>query len=137
MEEDDFILVSKDGEWPEDVPRDASHKRISEIGSFIESLRPSLWPLNKFVHDNPELAFKEYKAHEALTNFMRSRKGWQVTTSAYGLDTAWVAVYDSGKAGPVVSFNVEMGTPSSPTPKKDTTLILSRRASRPGPRVWS
>ena len=33
-----------------------------------------------------------------------------MTPSAYGMATAWVAAYDSGKRGPVVSFNVEMGS---------------------------
>nr|UWK21992.1 peptidase m20 domain protein [Trichoderma rodmanii] len=35
-------------------------------------------------------------------------KGRAVTPSAYGMDTAWVAVYDIGRRGPVVSFNAEM-----------------------------
>lgn len=110
-EEDDFIIVPMDNECAENVPQDGSHERLSEIDNSIESLRASLWPLNKFIHENPELAFEEHKAHDALTKFMRSQKDWHVTTSAYGMETAWVAVYDSGKAGPVVSFNAEMGTP--------------------------
>jgi metal-dependent amidase/aminoacylase/carboxypeptidase family protein len=70
---------------------------------------------------------------------MRSRNGWQVTTSAYGLETAWVAMCDSGKAGPTVSFNVEMGTliPTVQKKKKETSLILSRCAPRSRPRMWS
>ncbi|KAM7183182.1 peptidase M20 [Naviculisporaceae sp. PSN 640] len=39
---------------------------------------------------------------------MQSRPGWKVTRSAYGIKTAWTAVYDSGRPGPVVSFNAEM-----------------------------
>jgi metal-dependent amidase/aminoacylase/carboxypeptidase family protein len=82
---------------------------LVEIDGFIESLQEDLWPLNDFIHKNPELAFEEHKSHDALTNYMQSHEDWQITCSAYGLDTAWVALYDSGKQGPVVSFNAEMG----------------------------
>ncbi|KAF1992997.1 putative amidohydrolase [Amniculicola lignicola CBS 123094] len=108
MEEDSFILVHRDDGCQGDVSSNVSQNLLSEIDSCIERFHTSLWPLNKFIHENPELAFKEYKAHEILTNFIRLRKGWQVTTSAYGMETAWVAVYDSGNPGPVVSFNIEM-----------------------------
>ncbi|KAI0840731.1 hypothetical protein F5Y06DRAFT_261634 [Hypoxylon sp. FL0890] len=81
---------------------------LDEISDFIDSIADDLWPVNKKIHDNPELGYEEYIAHETLTKFMASRPGWRVTPSAYGLATAWVAVFDSGKKGPVVSFNVEM-----------------------------
>lgn len=115
MEEDGFILVPRESDECyqynfNSVQDDGSPGYLSEIDNFIETLGDSLWPLNKFIHENPELAFQEHKAHQALTDFMRSRKeGWQVTSSAYGIETAWVAIYDSGNPGPVVSFNVEMG----------------------------
>ncbi|KAF2637222.1 putative amidohydrolase [Massarina eburnea CBS 473.64] len=85
-----------------------AHGYLSDIDKFVDNLHDTLWPLNKFIHENPELAFKEYKTHDALTSFMRSQKGWTVTGSAYGMETAWVAVYDSGRKGHVVSFNAEM-----------------------------
>lgn len=88
----------------------ASPSYLQEIDDYIEGLELFLWPLNKYIHVNPELAFREYKAHDALTKYMQSQKGWKVTRSACGLETAWIAEYDSGKPGPVVSFNAEMGT---------------------------
>jgi hypothetical protein len=84
-------------------------RHLPAINEAVEKLRAELWPLNEYIHGNPELAFEEHKAHEALTSFMQSHEGWRVTNSAYGIQTAWEAVYDSGKAGPVVSFNAEMG----------------------------
>lgn len=106
--EDGFILVPRPGdEQGSEVP-----EYLPDIDHFIASLEPLLWPLNSFLHDNPELAFKEHKAHDAMTSFMRSQEGWHVTSSAYGMETAWVAIYDSGRPGPVVSFNAEMGMPS-------------------------
>ncbi|KAK4118635.1 hypothetical protein N657DRAFT_605966 [Parathielavia appendiculata] len=114
MEDEGYILVSRDDiecglhriETKEDKH---SPEYLTDIESYIESLWDSLWTLNAFIHANPELAFQEYKAHQALTDFLRSREeGWQVTGSACGMETAWIAVFDSGKPGPAVSFNVEM-----------------------------
>ncbi|KAL7627859.1 hypothetical protein AAE478_002054 [Parahypoxylon ruwenzoriense] len=93
---DDFVLISHEDGY------------LGEISHFVDSIADDLWPVNKKIHDNPELGYEEFIAHETLTNFMRSRPGWKVTPSAYNLATAWVAVFDCGKKGPVVSFNVEM-----------------------------
>ncbi|KEY64527.1 hypothetical protein S7711_03594 [Stachybotrys chartarum IBT 7711] len=87
---------------------DSSPNYLLDIDQFIHDLEPSLWSLSCFIHSNPELGYKEHKAHDALTHFLRSQEGWHVTPSAYGMDTAWVAVYNSGRKGPAVSFNAEM-----------------------------
>lgn len=103
---DDWVLVSAD------VAADAASSSpdyLGEIGNYIDNKADTLWPINKKIHDNPELGYKEYIAHETLTSFLKTQKGWQVTPSAYGMETAFVAVFDSGKKGPVVSFNAEMG----------------------------
>lgn len=108
VEQDGFVIISHEeagrlsGENP--VP-----DYLSDISHYVDSIGDALWPVNKKIHDNPELNYEEYIAHEALTSFMEKRKGWKVTRSAYGMDTAWYAVYDTGKKGPVVSFNAEMG----------------------------
>ncbi|CAN8098530.1 unnamed protein product [Discula destructiva] len=81
---------------------------LGEISSYVDEMADSLWMVNKTIHDHPELGFEEVIAHHTLTKFLGAQEGWNVTPSAYGMDTAWVAVYDSGKQGPVVSFNVEM-----------------------------
>lgn len=109
--EDGFVLVPRPGEEQEPA---VGNGYVSDIDRFIQGLEPSLWPLNSFLHNNPELGYKEYKAHDALTSFMRAREGWHVTASAYGMETAWVAVFDTGRQGPVVSFNAEMGMPLPP-----------------------
>ena len=82
---------------------------LDDISAAVDDLAASFWPINKTIHDNPELAYEEHHAHHVLTRFMAAQDGWRVTRSAYGIDTAWVAVYDSGRRGPVVSFNAEMG----------------------------
>ncbi|OTB08260.1 hypothetical protein M426DRAFT_317375 [Hypoxylon sp. CI-4A] len=101
---EDFVLVThEDADIAQSEPA-----YLGDISDFLESIADELWPVNKKIHDNPELGFEEFIAHETLTKFVASRPGWKVTPSAYGMATAWVAVFDSGKKGPVVSFNVEM-----------------------------
>lgn len=102
--DDDWVLVSPDSPAGPDY--------LGEIGSYIDTIADSLWPINEKIHDNPELGYKEYIAHEALTSFLKKQDGWKVTPSAYDMETAFVAVFDSGKKGPVVSFNAEMGRSS-------------------------
>ncbi|KAI0406796.1 hypothetical protein F4802DRAFT_556136 [Xylaria palmicola] len=103
--DEDFVLVNHE-DAADFQPAELGHMR--EISDFIDSIAEGLWTLNKTIHDNPELGYKEFIAHETLTTYMSAQHGWKVTPSAYGLATAWVAVFDSGKRGPVVSFNVEM-----------------------------
>ncbi|CAG9982770.1 unnamed protein product [Clonostachys byssicola] len=108
MEEDGYILIPK-SVTRQEVDRHGQDLPVylSDIHRYIECLQPSVWALNIFLHENPELAFKEYKAHDALTSFMRNQDGWKVTPSMH-MDTAWMSVYDSKRPGPAVSFNVEM-----------------------------
>jgi hypothetical protein len=108
MDEEDFVIVQH--QVDEHIPSSNEPKYLSEISDFIDKTSNELWAVNAQIHDNPELGFEEYKAHALLTNFLKARDGWKVTPSAYGMATAWVAVYDSGRKGPVVSFNLEMGT---------------------------
>ncbi|KAK4464997.1 hypothetical protein QBC42DRAFT_219670 [Cladorrhinum samala] len=123
MEEDGFIIVPKpnakrisnppdfttrDDDDGGDDGDDAPHF-LSEIDSFVNTVAEKLWPLNRFIHQNPELAYKEHKAHDALTSFFQTQPGWVVTRSAYGIPTAWTALFSSPhQPGPTVSFNVEM-----------------------------
>jgi hypothetical protein len=79
------------------------------VDAYVDSISSILRPISLKIHDNPELNFKEYIAHETLVSFLNTRKGWKVTPSAYGIETAFIAVYDSGKKGPVVSYNAEYG----------------------------
>ncbi|KAH8650110.1 hypothetical protein BX600DRAFT_517323 [Xylariales sp. PMI_506] len=106
---DDFVMVSleEDGDNAQKT-RAQTPQYLGQISSYVDSIADDLWPVNKRIHDNPELGFKEFIAHDALTGFLKGRPGWKVMPSAYGMATAWVAVWDSGKKGPVISYNVEM-----------------------------
>lgn len=104
---DDFVWVSCAPSCSP-PPADAEPEHLAEISDFVDGLASELWPVNKKIHDNPELAFKERIAHDTLTAYMDTKKGWKVYRSVYGMDTAWIAVNDSGQRGPVISLNVEM-----------------------------
>ena len=84
---------------------------LTLVSEHIDSLSKSLRVLSLDIHDHPEIRNKEFHAHEILTAFIKEQKlqGWTVTPSAYDIPTAFVAVFDSGRRGPVVSFNAEYG----------------------------
>lgn len=126
-EEDGFIVLSRINQAPTHAMQHDVPKYMSSINAYVDSLRDILWPLNEFIHRNPELAFTEYKAHDALTAFMQLQKGWKITPHAYGIETAWTAIFDSGKNGPVISFNAEMGMLKSITPLAKQDISLTQR----------
>ncbi|SMR52655.1 unnamed protein product [Zymoseptoria tritici ST99CH_1E4] len=96
--DDGYVLVGDD---------DFQKSYLSDISEHVELLSDNLRDISLEIHDNPELQYKEYHAHELLTKCLQKREGWEVTPSAYNIATAFVAVYDSGKPGPTVSFNAE------------------------------
>ena len=94
------------------IPQGSSaihEKYLEYVSSYIDSISETLRPISLKIHDNPELKFEEFIAHETLTKFLKTRKGWKVTPSAYGIATAFIAEFDSEKKGPVISYNAEYG----------------------------
>ncbi|CAO1613573.1 unnamed protein product [Sympodiomycopsis kandeliae] len=82
------------------------------------TLNEPLRKLSLDVHANPELGYEEYKTHDILVNFMRQyeKDGWKITPHAFGLKTAWSAVFTNVPQGvqiakeedvPTVGFNSE------------------------------
>lgn len=112
MDDDDFVFVPSP-DRPGKLDKKASFRDIPEhlptIDFVVNDLQPSLWKVNTFIHEHPELGFEEHTAHDVLTQYLRSRGDWAVTPSAHGMATAWEAVFDTGRPGPTVSFNAEMG----------------------------
>ncbi len=101
---DDLDFVASSPELSHDDGR-----FLDFISSYIDSLDEILRSINLRIHDHPELNYEEFIAHETLTSFLRTRHGWKVSPSAYGIATAFVAEFDSGREGPVVSFNAAHG----------------------------
>ncbi|KAH7142108.1 hypothetical protein EDB81DRAFT_843543 [Dactylonectria macrodidyma] len=80
---------------------------VNSVSDYVDSIEDDLWEINKNIHDNPELGYKEFKAHKLLTDFMAKQEGWNVTRSVGGIETAFMAVFEGSGDGPVVSFNAE------------------------------
>ena len=59
----------------------------TEIGNLRE--------VNRKIFSNPELAYKEYIAHDALASFLEG-KGFEVRRKAYGLETCFEALFGHG-----------------------------------------
>ena len=62
----------------------------------VDACRQELYQLSEQIWRNPELCFKEYKAHELLTSFLE-KKGFAVERSFTGIETAFRATFGSGR----------------------------------------
>ncbi|KAF7596896.1 hypothetical protein BBP40_011941 [Aspergillus hancockii] len=76
----------------------------ASVDAALESLRTTLRELNREIWSNPETAYEEHKAHDAICNFLETQ-GFSVTRHAYGLDTSFEAI--SGSGGRLINFNAE------------------------------
>ncbi|KAJ5160410.1 uncharacterized protein N7482_007414 [Penicillium canariense] len=83
---------------------------------FLESVQEALRrydaqlkDINHKIWSNPELAYKEYQAHDHICELFSSFKSssYQVRPRAYGLETALEVEYTHGSGGRVVVFNAE------------------------------
>ena len=95
---------------PQAVRPRKSNQYVQDISDYVDSNADDFQKISKTLHDNPELAYEEFEAHELLTSFMESHDGWNVSRSIYGIETAFSAIYEGEGDGPVVSFNAEYGT---------------------------
>lgn len=79
---------------------------LDHIEATITELDEELRKLSLDIHDHPELAFKEYHAHDVLTSFMH-KQGFDVTKH-FHLETAWRAAFSHGEGGRSIGVNSEM-----------------------------
>lgn len=108
---DDFVLIYSDlSTHPEnETSMVTDNTYLPAISRSVDEWSPTLRPISLKIHDNPELNYREHLAHATLTTFFQGLDGWHVIPKAYGIDTAFIAIFDSGRKGPVVSFNAEYG----------------------------
>ncbi|KAJ5212525.1 uncharacterized protein N7498_004171 [Penicillium cinerascens] len=80
--------------------------RVQEsLGDWDDKLKE----INHKIWSNPELAYAEHDAHDAICSFFEavSSDGYKVHRKAYGLETAFQIEWSNGKGGRVVAFNAE------------------------------
>ncbi|ODN97329.1 hypothetical protein L198_03892 [Cryptococcus wingfieldii CBS 7118] len=75
------------------------------IFQAIDAIDADMRELNLAIHENPELGFKEFKAHENLVASL-NKLDFDVTNPS-SLSTAFVASYTHGENGRVFGFNSE------------------------------
>ncbi|CAK39975.1 hypothetical protein M747DRAFT_285208 [Aspergillus niger ATCC 13496] len=75
------------------------------ISQAIDQASAGLRELSVKIHDNPELCFKEHKAHNAICDYLEAA-GVAVIRQAYGQETSFVAEYGD-KDGETVDFCAE------------------------------
>lgn len=75
-------------------PEEASHAVNRHLDEITESLRNRLRCYLRFLHDNPEVAFEEFRAARVTAELL-SRYGLEPQVGAYGLDTAVHAEFAS------------------------------------------
>ncbi|KAM0418736.1 hypothetical protein ACHAPT_012334 [Fusarium lateritium] len=74
------------------------------IANYIQGLADDLWTLNRQIHDEPEIAFQEFKAQQHISSLLQSQ-GHRVQQGAYNLLTAFESKHGNG--GRCVNFNAE------------------------------
>ena len=72
--------------------------------STIDSANPQLRELNRAIHENPELCYKEFFAVKTISAFLKN-EGFSVVEKTYGLDTSFTCEVGSG--GSLVIICVE------------------------------
>ncbi|KAJ6782205.1 hypothetical protein PWT90_03710 [Aphanocladium album] len=71
------------------------NKALNIVQARISQANAALRRANQALHDNPELCYEEYKAHDLLSAFLEDQ-GFSVTRKAWGLDTCFEASFGSG-----------------------------------------
>lgn len=77
-----------------------------EAENCIEEKKEELWRLARYLWENPEYNFEEYKSSRAVWELLETF-GFEVEKGICGLDTAFRAEYDSKKPGPHIGFLAE------------------------------
>lgn len=73
----------------------------------LSAVLPTARDAYQFLHSNPELGKEEHRAHRYLTDQLTAMGGFTLVPSVKA-PTAVIAVFDSGKPGPVIALRAEM-----------------------------
>ncbi len=76
---------------------------MGRLPAAVAAVMPEAMDLSHRVHATPEIAFQEQQASAWTAELLR-RKGFDVTSPAGGLDTAFVARWQGRPGGPVIAF---------------------------------
>ncbi|CZR51782.1 related to metal-dependent amidase/aminoacylase/carboxypeptidase [Phialocephala subalpina] len=85
-------------------PGGADQESSKVIYGSVTKHRELLWKVNQKIFSNPELALKEFIAHDTLVSALEGQ-GIKVTPHAYDMQTSFEAEFGSG--GRVLTYNAE------------------------------
>ncbi|KAJ6153583.1 hypothetical protein N7470_006542 [Penicillium chermesinum] len=88
---------------------DSQQEFIPRVRQVLDKYESRLSEINHKIWSNPELAYEEHAAHDAICDFFGSlaADGYHVTRHAYGVNTALEVNYTKARGGRVVAFNAE------------------------------
>lgn len=78
----------------------------NKIVDISDRRKEELEEISHYIHSNPELSYKEYKAQEILVEYLK-KNGFEVEKGVGGLETSFEATYNSGKPGKTIAFLAE------------------------------
>jgi amidohydrolase len=74
--------------------------KLKEIAAAaIDDASASIIRLSRYINEHPECAYREFKAHKAITEFLAER-GFLIQSGIGGLETAFLADYISSNGTP-------------------------------------
>ena len=76
---------------------------MKDILQIVEDISYELDELRKFIYENPELGFEEYKSSKAHIDLLK-KHGFEVECPYIDCETSFKAVYDSKKEGRTISY---------------------------------
>ncbi len=79
----------------------------NDLSADISNVLPTVNATYAYLHENPELGKTETKAHDFITDRLKSIGGF-VFVPVDSLQTAVVAILDTGQLGPVVALRAEI-----------------------------
>lgn len=77
-----------------------------ELEGLAVEKKKELEDISLYIHENPEIEFKEYKAQEVLVKYLEENN-FDVKKSIGGIETSFEAIYDSNKPGKDIAFMAE------------------------------
>lgn len=77
-----------------------------DIEENLGSIQEKLWEMSDYLYHHPELGDQEYESMKLLTDFLKEH-GFHVEKGLVERQTAFKAVYDSGKSGPTIAYLAE------------------------------
>ncbi|GGM19791.1 amidohydrolase [Paraliobacillus quinghaiensis] len=78
----------------------------NQLQTHIQAIQEKLWDMSDHLYHHPELGNEEYNSMKLLVEFLHSND-FVVQTGIVERETAFRAVFDSGKPGPTVAFLAE------------------------------